>query len=67
MFKDAEKGTKEINIERTEEAIGTGASIISANCPFCTTMMGDGIKHANKEGEVEVLDLAELVAQAKDL
>ena len=67
MFKDAEKGTKEINIERTEEAIGTGASIISANCPFCTTMMSDGIKHANKEGEVEVLDLAELVAQAKDL
>ena len=67
MFKDAEKGTKEINIERTEEAIGTGASIISANCPFCTTMMGDGIKHANKEGEPDALDRAELVAQAKDL
>ena len=67
MFKEAENGTKEINIERTEEAIETGASIISANCPFCTTMMGDGVKHANKEGEVEVLDIAELVAQAKDL
>ena len=67
MFKEAESGTKEINIERTEEAIATGASIISANCPFCTTMMGDGVKHANMEGQVEVLDLAELVAQAKDL
>ena len=67
MFKEAENGTKEINIERTEEAIETGASIISANCPFCTTMMSDGVKHANKEGEVEVLDIAELVAQAKDL
>jgi len=67
MFKEAENGTKEINIERTEEAIETGASIISANCPFCTTMMSDGVKHANKEGEVEVLDIAELVAKAKDL
>ena len=67
MFKEPEKGTKDINVERTEEAIETGASIISANCPFCTTMMGDGVKHANKEGEVEVLDIAELVAQAKDL
>lgn len=67
MFKEAETGTKEINIERAEEAVATGASIISANCPFCTTMMGDGVKHQNKEGEVEVLDLAELVAQAKDL
>ena len=67
MFQEAENGTKEINIERTEEAIETGASIISANCPFCTTMMSDGVKHANKEGEVEVLDIAELVAQAKDL
>jgi heterodisulfide reductase subunit D len=67
MFKEAESGTKEINIERTEEAIATGASIISANCHFCTTMMGDGVKHANMEGQVEVLDIAELVAQAKDL
>lgn len=67
MFKEAEKGNKEINIERTDEALGTGASVISANCPFCTTMLGDGVKNANKEGEVQVLDLAELVAQAKDL
>ncbi|MDG1724608.1 MAG: (Fe-S)-binding protein [Bacteroidia bacterium] len=67
MFKDAEQGNKEINIERTEEAIDTGAEIISANCPFCTTMIKDGVKHAEKEDKVEVLDLAELVAQAKDL
>ena len=67
MFKEAEKGDKEINIERADEALATGASIISANCPFCTTMMGDGVKNANKEGGVQVLDLAELVAQAKNL
>jgi len=67
MFKDAEKGDKEINVERAEEAIGTGASIVASNCPFCMTMMRDGVKHFNKEEEVEVLDLAELVAQAEDL
>ncbi|MBT8326664.1 MAG: (Fe-S)-binding protein, partial [Bacteroidia bacterium] len=67
MFKEAEKGDKEINVERSDEAIATGANIISANCPFCTTMLGDGVKNANKEDAVEVLDLAELVAQAKDL
>ncbi len=67
MFKEAESGKKEINIERTEEALATNANIVSANCPFCTTMIGDGIKNANKEDSVQVLDLAELVAQAKDL
>ena len=67
MFKEAEKGDKEVNIERAEEAVATGASIIAANCPFCMTMMRDGVKHQNKEEEVQVLDLAELVAQAKDL
>jgi Fe-S oxidoreductase len=67
MFKEAEPGNKEINVERSDEALATGASIISANCPFCTTMLGDGVKHANKEDEVSVMDLSELVAQAKDL
>ena len=67
MFKEAEKGLKEINIERAEEAVATNANIIAANCPFCMTMLRDGVKHQNKEAEVEVLDLAELVAQAKDL
>jgi Fe-S oxidoreductase len=67
MFKEAEKGNKEVNIERAEEAVETGASIIAANCPFCMTMLRDGVKHQNKEAEVEVLDLAELVARANDL
>lgn len=67
MFKEAEQGNKEVNIERSEEALQTGASVIAANCPFCMTMMRDGVKHFNKESEVEVLDLAELIAQANDL
>jgi len=67
MFKEAEKGTKEINIERTEEAIETKADIIATGCPFCNTMMTDGIKNLDKEGSVEVLDVAELIATAADL
>lgn len=67
MFKEAEKGNKEVNVERAEEAIATGAGIIAANCPFCMTMLRDGVKSQNKENEVEVLDLAELVAKANDI
>jgi heterodisulfide reductase subunit D len=67
MFKEAEKGNKEINVERAEEALQTGASIVAANCPFCITMMGDGMKHFNKEDEVQVMDIAEIIASAKDL
>jgi Fe-S oxidoreductase len=67
MFKEAEHGNKEVNVERSEEALQTGASVIAANCPFCMTMMRDGVKHFNKEAEVQVLDLAELIAQANDL
>jgi heterodisulfide reductase subunit D len=67
MFKEAEKGNKEINIERAEEAVATGANIIAANCPFCMTMLRDGVKNQNKEDSVQVLDIAELVAQANDL
>jgi heterodisulfide reductase subunit D len=67
MFKEAEKGNKEINIERAEEALATGANIIAANCPFCMTMLRDGVKNQNKEDSVQVLDIAELVAQANDL
>jgi Fe-S oxidoreductase len=67
MFKDAENGTKEINIERTEDAIETSAEIIAAGCPFCNTMLTDGIKNKEKEGEVLVLDIAELIATAQDL
>ncbi|MCB9246777.1 MAG: (Fe-S)-binding protein [Flavobacteriales bacterium] len=67
MFKEAEQGTEDINVVRSEEALATGASIVAANCPFCMTMLRDGVKHYNKEHEVEVLDLAELVARANDL
>jgi Fe-S oxidoreductase len=67
MFKDAEKGNKEINIERTEDALATKPNIIATGCPFCNTMMTDGVKAANKEKEIEVLDIAELIANAEDL
>ena len=67
MFKDAEAGDKEVNIERTEEALETGANIIAAGCPFCMTMMRDGVKSKNKEDSVEVMDLAELIAKNEGL
>jgi len=67
MFKEPEPGKKDINIERTEEALETGAEVIVAACPFCNTMMTDGIKAANQEGKVEVLDVAEMIANAEDL
>ncbi|HXC03448.1 MAG TPA: (Fe-S)-binding protein [Bacteroidia bacterium] len=67
MFKDAEKGNKEVNIERTEEALALQPAVIATGCPFCMTMMTDGVKHFNKEGQTKVLDVAELIAQANDL
>lgn len=67
MWKEAEPGDKEVNVERAEEAIGTGSDIIAAGCPFCNTMMTDGVKHFNKEGSVVVKDVAELIAEAGDL
>ncbi len=67
MFKEAEKGEKEINIERTEEALQANPDIIAAGCPFCNTMLTDGVKHFEKESKVKVYDLAELVAKAEDL
>ncbi|MDA9168966.1 (Fe-S)-binding protein [Crocinitomicaceae bacterium] len=67
MFKEAEKGDKEINIERTEEALETNAEIIATGCPFCNTMMTDGVKNFEKENEIQVLDVAELIANAADL
>jgi len=67
MFKEAEKGNKEINIERTEEALEIKPDIIAAGCPFCNTMMTDGVKNFEKEDTVQVLDIAEMVAQAADL
>lgn len=67
MFKEAEKGAKEINVERTEEALEIKPDIIATGCPFCMTMMTDGVKIKEKETEVQVYDLAELIAEAKDL
>ena len=67
MFKDAEPGNKEINVERTEDALETKPDIIAAGCPFCNTMLTDGVKNKEKEGEVKVMDIAELIANAKDL
>jgi heterodisulfide reductase subunit D len=62
MFKEDEPGTTRINFERTNEALETGAGIIASACPFCNTMMTDGVKNKEKEEEVKVLDIAEIVA-----
>ena len=67
MFKEPEKGLKDINIERTEEALETSPNIIATGCPFCNTMITDGIKNKEKEAEVSVKDIAELIADAQDL
>jgi len=67
MFKEPEKGTKDINVARTEDAIEVAPNIIATGCPFCNTMMTDGVKATNKESEIQVLDIAELIANAEDL
>jgi heterodisulfide reductase subunit D len=67
MFKEAEKGNKEVNIERTEDVLETNAGVVASACPFCMTMLRDGVKHAEKEADIQVLDIAELIAQAKEL
>lgn len=67
MFKEAEKGDKEINVERSEEALALQPEVIATGCPFCNTMMTDGVKHFNKEGETQVKDIAELVMEAENL
>ena len=67
MFKEPEKGAKDINVERAEEALATGAETIAVACPFCMTMMSDGVKARNKEATVRVRDLAELLAESQGL
>jgi heterodisulfide reductase subunit D len=64
MFKEAEKGDKEVFIERIEDALQTDAKIIATSCPFCMTMMTDGLKYKNREEEIKNYDIAELIAQA---
>ncbi|MEP7259185.1 MAG: (Fe-S)-binding protein [Flavitalea sp.] len=66
MFKEEEKGTKRINTERTGEAVSTGASIIASACPFCNTMLSDGVKTVEQEENVKVMDIAELVAMSME-
>jgi len=61
MFKEDEPGDKRINIERIEEALETGADIVAVNCPFCLTMMSDGVKAKEKEDKVMVYDLSEMI------
>ncbi len=63
MFKEEEKGDKRINEERAGEAIETGAKVIAANCPFCITMLEDGLKAHEKEDEIKVMDIAEILAK----
>ena len=65
MFKEAEKGDKEINIKRTEQALETNTEIIAAACPFCNTMMSDGM--TSKEKNINVLDIAQMIEKAEDL
>jgi heterodisulfide reductase subunit D len=67
MFKEAEKGLKEINVERTEDVLETGSEVVAAGCPFCNTMMTDGVKHFEKEQSIQVKDIAELIVEAADL
>lgn len=67
MFKEAEKGDKEVNIARTEQALETQPEIIAAACPFCNTMMTDGVKNKEKEATVAIMDIAELIASAQEL
>lgn len=67
MFKEPEKGDKDVNIERTEQALETNPGIIAAACPFCNTMMTDGVKGKDKEDQIQVVDIAELIAKAEDL
>jgi len=67
MFKEAEPGKKEVNVERTEDALETKPNVIAAGCPFCNTMLTDGVKHFEKENEIKVKDIAELIAEAADL
>lgn len=67
MFKEPEKGDKDVNIERTEQALETQPEIIAAACPFCNTMMTDGVKNKEKEASIAVMDVAELIASAENL
>ncbi|MCF8258290.1 MAG: (Fe-S)-binding protein [Flavobacteriales bacterium] len=67
MFKESEKGDKEINMERTDDALELKPNVIATGCPFCNTMLTDGVKYNDRQDDVQVLDVAEMVARAADL
>lgn len=67
MFKEPEKGDEDINVARTEQAMETQAEIIATGCPFCMVMMTDGVKAKNQENNLQVMDIAEMIASAEDL
>ncbi len=67
MFKDAEPGNKEVNIHRTEQALDVKPDAIAAGCPFCNTMMTDGIKNKEKQDAIKVYDVVEMIADVEDL
>jgi len=67
MFKESEAGKKEVFVERTEDALETKAEYVATGCPFCNTMMTDGVKHFEKENEIKVMDVAEMIANASEL
>ena len=67
MFKEPERGNKEVSAERVEDVIQAGAQIVASACPFCMTMLSDGIKHKEKEQEIQVLDIAEIIVRANGL
>jgi len=67
MFKEPEQGNKDVNIERTEQAMEVEPEIIASGCPFCMTMMTDGVKGKDQEGKIRVMDVAEMIANAEEL
>ncbi len=64
MFKEAENGNVEVNVARSEEAIATKPDVIAVGCPFCKTMLADGVKHFEKEEQIKVLDVSEVLADS---
>jgi Fe-S oxidoreductase len=64
MFKEEEKGDKRVNRERADEAIETKSDFVASACPFCNTMLTDGIKNRDEELNTDVLDIAEMIAKA---
>ena len=65
MFKEPEKGDQDINVKRSEEAINTDSEIVAVSCPFCNTMMSDGM--TAKQKNMDVLDIAQMIEKAEDL